>query len=289
MSRLKAIEPKITAPSKPKILIFGKSGAGKTWQAIDWPDVYYIDTEAGADLAHYQEKLAKVGGMYFGPEQGSQEPSVIIDQFRGLATEKHRYKTVVVDSISKIFNKIAAEESDRLTRAGEDDGYGRANKPAVRFVRQIMGWVDRIKMNVIFVAHEKDEYKGGQCIGVTFDAWPKLEYELHLALQIRKEGTSRKAFTRKSRLTGFPENEIFPWSYEEFAKRYGRDVMEAASEPIEVASSEQVTRALLLQEQVRLPADELEKWFTKAGVTGWGEMNPATIAKCITALEARMK
>jgi hypothetical protein len=65
-SKLKAVAPKAAEPSKPKMLIFGKPGVGKTWTSLDFPNVYYVDTEGGADLAHYTDKLEKSGGVYFG-------------------------------------------------------------------------------------------------------------------------------------------------------------------------------------------------------------------------------
>ena len=67
-SKLRAVDPKAASPSKPKILIFGKPGVGKTWTSLDFPSVYYIDTEGGADLNHYTDKLKKAGGVYFGPD-----------------------------------------------------------------------------------------------------------------------------------------------------------------------------------------------------------------------------
>ena len=48
MSKLKAKDPVNAEPSKPKMLIFGKPGVGKTWGALDFPSCYYIDTEGGA-------------------------------------------------------------------------------------------------------------------------------------------------------------------------------------------------------------------------------------------------
>ncbi len=34
---LKGTDPKSAKPSKPKILIYGKPGVGKTWAALDFP------------------------------------------------------------------------------------------------------------------------------------------------------------------------------------------------------------------------------------------------------------
>ena len=90
MSKLisKAIKPKSANASKPKILIFGKSGVGKTWASLDFPNTFYIDTEGGANLEHYTDKLAKSGGMYFGVEQGSRDFATVVELVKELATTK---------------------------------------------------------------------------------------------------------------------------------------------------------------------------------------------------------
>src|ERR1700735_4833037 len=93
-SRLKAVEPEIIEPKKPKVLVFGKPGVGKTWASIDFPNVYYIDTEGGADLDHYRAKLKSAGGVYLGPEQGSLDIDEMIIQIQALATEEHDFRTV---------------------------------------------------------------------------------------------------------------------------------------------------------------------------------------------------
>ncbi len=63
-SRLKAHDPATVPPGKTKALIFGKSGVGKTWFATAFPVPYLIDTEHGAALAHYKERLKAAGGAY---------------------------------------------------------------------------------------------------------------------------------------------------------------------------------------------------------------------------------
>ena len=61
-SKLLAKAPEAGKPGKIKMMVFSKSGIGKTWLSMDFPKPYYIDCEGGARLAHYQEKLAKAGG-----------------------------------------------------------------------------------------------------------------------------------------------------------------------------------------------------------------------------------
>jgi len=290
-SKLKAVAPKAAEPSRPKILIYGKPGAGKTWAAIDFPSVYYIDTEGGANLSHYTDKLAAAGGMYMGPEQGANSLDVIIDQIKALTTEKHEFRTLVIDSITKAFDTEIANEAERL---GDKAVYGAEKKSAVSKMRQIVAKLDKLDMNVILVAQAKDEYgidsKGNrEVIGETFACWDRLEYELHVCLNVvRQTATSRKAKIRKSRLKEFPEMETMPWSYEEFAKRFGRDRLEKPAEAVAMATEEQVKEVKRLVEVVKLPDGQETKWFTAAGVDGYDEMSAEVIGKVIEHLRGKI-
>lgn len=285
-SKLGAIDPKATEPSRPKITVFGKPGVGKTWGALDFPSVYYIDTEAGADLAHYTDKLKKSGGVYFGREQGSQDFATVIDQVKALAIETHPYKTLVIDSLSKIYNLEVNKEAERL---GEKDGFGASKKPAVRMSGMLIRWLDKLDMNVILICHEKPEWSKGEQVGFVPDAHDKLEYELHLCLRITKEGDSRKAFVKKSRLIEFADNYRFDWSYLEFTKKFNRQIMEATAKKIVLASQEQLTELNELLEIVRLPDGETDKWLKKANVETLAEMPSDKLNACITMLKGRIK
>lgn len=282
-SKLKAVEPKSAEPKKPKILIYGKPGVGKTWASLDFPNVYYIDTEGGANMSHYTDKLKAAGGVYMGPEQGSLDFETVIEQIQALATEDHGFKTVVIDSVSKLFNTAIAVEVERL---GDKDAFGASKKPAVAYMRKLINWLSRIDLNVILVSHEKSEWglnsKGERVeIGQTFDAWDKLEYELDLCLNIVKAGPSRTARVRKSRLTEFPDASTFSWSYKDFSEKYGVEVIEKKSEAITLATPEQLAEIKKLLETVRLPEGQEEKWLKAAQVDGWEEMSKDRIAKAI--------
>lgn len=287
-SRLKAVDPKAAEPSKPKVLIYGKPGVGKTWTSLDFPNVYYIDTEGGADLAHYTDKLKKAGGVYFGPDQGSLDFNSVINEIQALATEEHNFKTVVIDSFTKLFNLAVANEAERL---GEKNAFGADKKPAISQTRRLVNWLTKLDMNVVLVCHEKTQWgtdaKGDRAeIGTTFDAWDKLEYELHLCLNILKVGPNRLARVRKSRLLGFPDAETFPWSYDEFAKRYGKDVIERKSEAIKLATPEQVAEINRLLGIVKLPCEEwLEKCLAKANASRIEEFDVTQADKIISTMK----
>ncbi len=292
-SRLKAVAPKTAEPSKPKILIFGKPSVGKTWVAVDFPGCYFIDTEGGAKEARYIQKLEAAGGVYFGPEQGSTSFDDVLSQIKALATEEHPYKTIVIDSISKLFALEIAREAERLANEGKKNEFGADKKPAVGLMRQLVSWLMRVDMNSVLVAHHKAEWGrvGGERveIGDTFDAWDKLEYELDLALHISKEGPDRIARVRKSRLGAFPDASRFKWSYDEFADRYGRDVIEGVVKKLVLASEDQVAEVRRLLEVVKLPEGTVEKWFAKAGVESWEEMDADKIDRCIITLKEKIQ
>lgn len=291
-SKLKAKSPELAEPSKPKILIFGKAGVGKTWGSLDFPGVYYIDTEGGANLPHYTQKLIASGGQYMGPEDGTQDSDVILEQFQALGTENHDFRTVVVDSLSQTWLKIIGEATEKfVSKHGDKSDYGAPKKSAVTFVRRLLNWVTRVDMSVIFIAHEKEVWgkEGEGKIGESFDAWEKLDYYLDLTLRIEKRGSTRYAVPKKSRLEGFPEGEAFVWNYEEFSKRYGKAVMETKARIIELASPEQIAEITRLTENVKISEEEIEKWFSKAKVENWDEMDKATIQKCIDYLKEKIK
>jgi hypothetical protein len=296
-SKLLAVAPTAVEPRKPKVLIYGAAGAGKTWTSMDFPSCYYIDTEGGGDLPPYREKLLKAGGMYFGPDQGSLDFDAVIDQIEALATEKHHYKTVVIDSITKLFNTAITDEQQRMADAGKKDEFGASKKPVVRQMARLVRWLNRADMNAIVIAHEKDLWglaANGQreAIGKIFDAWEKLEYELHLVLRITKigkgEGAKRFAHIGKSRLTSFPEGDRFDWSYPEFAARYGKDVIEKEVVPVVLASPEEVGELKRLLEIVKLPDGVTDKWLTKAGADSFEEMNSGQVQACIQLLKGKL-
>jgi hypothetical protein len=292
-SKLKAVDPKSAEPSKPKILIYGKPGVGKTWGSLDFPSVYYIDTEGGANLPHYTDKLKKSGGVYFGPDQGSLDYENIIEQIKALATEDHPYKTLVIDSVSKVFNNEIARENERLKIANKSSEFAADRKPAVGFTKRLVSWLERVDMTVILVTHEKaewglDENKKRVEIGTTFDCWDKLEYELHLCLNIIKAGDRRIAKIRKTRLQNFPDGSTFPWSYQEFSERYGKEVIERSAVKIELATPEQLKELKDLLEVVKIPDTQIEKWLTAANTQNFEEMDSEKVSKIITFVKGKV-
>ena len=289
--KLLARKPKPIQQGHFKALFFGPSGVGKTWISLDFPAPYYLDTEGGADLAHYQKKLENAGGAYMGPEEGSLDFSTVIGQVKALSSQPHPYKTLIFDSITKLFQTSVANEAERL---GDKDAFGASKKPAVAAMRSLVMNIMKLDMNVIFIAHEATEWgldaKTGQRseIGKTADCWEKLIYELDLTVWVQKRGNSRVGIVRKSRLTGFPEGESFTLEYAEFGERYGKDFIEAEVIPLTLATSEEVAEVKRLLEIIKVSEEEITKGFAKAQVDSWEEMTSEQIGKWTAYLKKKL-
>lgn len=281
MTKLKAVNPQLAEVSKPKILVFGRTGVGKTWFSLDFPSVYYIDTEKGASRKQYIDKLIASGGSYLGPNEGSRDFGVVIEQVKALATEKHHYKTLVIDSLTKLYNLAAEEAAEK----GGDD-YGRDKKEANKPLKRLINWIGRLHMNVVLIAHEISRWgvdaKGNrQELGVKPDVYDKVEYELDLTINVTKPGPVRIGKVTKSRLLGFPDGDSFPWSYAEFAERYGKDVIEKESKVVHLATEEQLKELNHLMSNIKLPEGTQEKWLKSAEADTFAEVDADKMAKII--------
>jgi hypothetical protein len=295
MSKIKGKAPGTVLPGKTKGVIFGASGFGKTWFASSFPVPYMIDTECGASLKHYQERLKEANGLYLGPEDGSLDFTTVIGQIQALATEKHPYKTLIIDSITKLYQVCIANESERITGSGKKDEFGASKKPAIAQMRRLVNWVSKLDMNVWFIAHEVPEWGVGpngqrEEIGRVPDVWDKLVYELDLCLRVIRRGKEYPAIAsiHKSRLLGFPIGETFPLEYDAFATRYGKDYIEAATTQLVLIAPEQVAEIERLVSVLKISEEEIEKILTRTAASSWKELSAEQGVKTLEWLQNKI-
>lgn len=280
---LKAKAPEDVKPTKPKFLISGASGVGKTFFSLSFPKPYLIDAEGGATRPQYQAKLKAVGGAYLGKEEGSQDFDVVIDQIKSLITEKHDYKTLIIDSFSYLYMLEAAKAEEKV---GSD--FGRDKKEAQKPTKQLMRWLEKLDMNVILICHSKEKWvRQGKEIasaGTTFDGWEKMEYQLDLWCEI----VGKNFIVKKSRIDSLPQGGIFPLEYNKFAELYGQAVIESDVKPVAIATPDQVERIMSLITALNITQEEIEKLQKKFDVEEWSELTQEQITKGIAYFEAKL-
>lgn len=291
MSLSKAKKP--TAIKKRlKMFVFGPAGVGKTTAAIQFPKPVLVDTEAGAENDQYVKKLNAVGGIYLGPREGATNFETLMELVRDLLSKPHDYRTLVIDPLTVVYNNMLDEQA---AITGTD--YGKHKAIPDRKIKALMVLLTRLDLNVVITSHQKAKWVKGRDSqgretlaqeGDTFDCMSKLDYMFDLALKIEKRGKDRFAQVIKTRVEEFPEDTVLPFSYAEFAKRYGMERMEAAAVPVALATKEQAEEAAALAVKAGIAADTIEKWMAVAQANDWDDMPADTIAKCIAHMRARV-
>jgi len=264
-----------------KALFYGQAGVGKTMAAIQFPKPYIIDTEGSTNKPQYVKAINKVDGVVFMTVDFDE----MINEIKSLLSEKHDYKTLVIDSLTLLYNDLLDKAEKKV---GTDFGrhYGEANKR----MKQLLNLLFRIDMNVIITSHSKNEYGQNLAVlGQTFDCYKKLDYLFDLVFEIQKRGQTRVGIIKKSRIEPLPDGETFPFSYDEIADRYGRGVLEREAIAEVLASKEQVAHLRHLVDLFKEPEEVVQKWLDKANAETFEEMNEEIIKKLITHMESKLK
>lgn len=269
-----------------KLLLYGPPNVGKTTASLQFPKPYLIDCERGAENDTYVTALEKSGGAYF-PTSDSDD---LIAEVTSLLSERHSYQTLVIDPLTVIYADLLDKSSAMLATKEDPTGtaFSRHKGPADRKMKHLLNLLTRLDMNVIITSHAKTKWeKAGKEIvdvGQTFDCYAKLDYLFDLVIELQKRGTERVGIVRKTRISGFPEGDIFPFSYSAIADRYGRTVLERDAVAVTLASAEQLaTLRSLLAERVN-GEELLEKWMAKSMAETPEEMPAEAVAKCISFL-----
>lgn len=267
-----------------KALLYGPAGSGKTTASIQFPAPYLIDTEKGATNDQYVEALGKAGGAYF----FTCDFDEMVQEVTSLLSEKHGYKTLIIDPLTMLYNDLLDKSAKSLVTAEDPTGtaFSRHKKPADAKMKHLLALLIRLDMNVIITSHAKTQWsKAGDTLvdlGQTFDCYAKLDYLFDLVFEVQKRGKdNRVGVVKKTRHTGFPEGEIFPFSYAEIAKRYGEEILEKNSTPEMLATLEQVNQLTNMVELLKIPAEQVDKWLDKANAATYAEMAADVIQKCI--------
>ena len=271
MTLSKGRKPETVKPRRLKMMVSGKAGSGKTFGALGFPNLFFIDTEGGATEPEYTASLQKSGALYMGIDEGSQNAIEVIEAFRDLHVKQHDRLTVCVDSLTKWFNVQIAEAEERV---GSD--YGKDKKEALPWLRKLIRYMDLIDMNVILICHSKTAYEDGERSGTTFDCWDKLEYELDMWLEVTREGNQHVATVRKSRVAAFPLGHRVDWNFDSLADIYGRADVVKQTKPVD---NGELLKGLI--EKFSIDEDIVTKWLKAADVKTIDKLSDEQTAGCV--------
>jgi hypothetical protein len=276
-----------------KMFVYGPAGVGKTVAALAFKNAAIIDTEKGTDF--YNKLISESNSVVL----QSTNPDEIYEELKTLLTTKNEYKTLIIDPITQVYNAIQEkwtrifEKHAKNAKDAEVQDFGMRYwgkvKGEFKSIQRLLLQVDK---NVIVTAHQKDVYGAGfSKTGVTFDSMKGDDYFFDLVFRIENRNGTRMAIRQKERAVPgenkFPEE--FEWSYANFAKFYGAEIMEKESAPVLLATEEQVSRIKMLVETLNISDDEVEKIMRKFDVSSFEELTSDNIAKGITHFESKLK
>ena len=289
---LRALKKPAAVDKRLKCLFYGTAGSGKTTAAIQFPQPVLVDTEGGAENDQYVKLLDAAGGAYLGPRDGAMDYDVLLKLVTDLLSQKHEYRTLVIDPLTVLYNEM-------VDRSAEKEGteFGRHKVEPDRKIKRLLLMLTRLDMNVIITSHAKPQWvrakdaKGKDTAvqeGNTFDCYGRLDYLFDLVIEVGKRGRERIGTVKKTRIEAFPEGEVFPFNYGEFARRYGADRLEKQAAAVELATEAQQAEVKHLVTLLHIPAETVQKWFDKAGAEAWAEMPAEATSKCIEFLKSQI-
>lgn len=272
-----------------KMMVFSTAGIGKTTAAIGWPKAVIVDMEHGTD--NYHDTIIQNGSIVL----HTTNPDEVRDEIKTLLTEKHDYRTIVIDPVTilyqaiqekwtRIFSKYA--DTEKATEL-QDFGFRYWAKVKSDY-KAIMRMLLACDMNVILTAHQKDVYgEGMKKAGFGSDSMKGDEHIFDYVFQLVMDGKGRRmALTKKERAevgkAKFPIE--FEWSYKNFLVYYGKEELERESTPIPLATTEQVSDVKKLLGIVKTEENWEADVLTKADVDTWEEMTAERIGKVIKFL-----
>jgi hypothetical protein len=267
---LRGIQPD-AVEKRLKCLMYGVSGAGKTYAAISFPKPYLIDAEKGSENSQYCAQLKKTGGAVFRTTDFDE----MLAEIKELAINKHDYRTLVIDPLTVIYNNVLEQCATKRITAQNPDGmaHGGHYIASNAKMKQLMGLLLKLDMNVIITSHSKTEYGHNMTVlGNTYDCYKKLDYLFDLVFEIKKGALDSEAIVKKSRVENFNQGDRFPFSYDEIADRYGREILEKVSDSKIFATNEQVLLVTDAIESFNVSRETIDKWLTKAGVSALEDM-----------------
>lgn len=292
---LKAKTPELK-DKRLKMMLYGPAGVGKTTAAISFPYSYVIDMERGCD--QYAATLKASHSVLL----QTTSPDEVKADIKSLLTEKHPYKTLVIDPVTILYGALQEkwtrlfEQYEKKPNVSDLQDFGPRYWSRVKAeYKGIMRMLMNLDMNLILISHQKDRWSDAdgklKVVGVTIDSMRGDDYIFDYIFYLKKDtGGQRMAMTEKERAeigkAKFPAS--FAWDYKNFVSFYGKEELEREATPMPMATAEQVIQVKDLLSRVKVEDTFEADCLNKADVDDWSEMPSDKIGKVIDLLTKKL-
>jgi len=272
-----------------KLFLWGDTGVGKTVLSLQFPSPVVIDFEGGADL---------YGDSFKFDVLRASTPDEIMAAVDWLLTNKHKYKTLIIDPITVYWDSLQKKWSDIfLQRNKGSKGYKyefydlqpRDWMTLKAEFKELIRKIIALDMNVIVTAREKTKYKEGSfmvAIGETFDGEKTLPYMFDTIVRMYiDEKVRHMGFCIKDRSNKLPK-EPFECSYKTFEKLFGKEHLAKESKPILTATQEQKEKIKKYIEQFGMTPEQVEKRLAAYDAEGLDDLTEENAQVIISKFES---
>lgn len=246
-----------------RLMVYGKSGAGKTFLGLHFPDVLVLDTQRGTDAYH---------DMFDFESIQIRSVQSLVEQVEMLESEKHNFKTVLIDSLTDITDFQRDDAANYLS--GEEIGQTEIGTSLYKFniadyrivnsdYRAILRRIVMLGMNVICTCQEKDEYKDHSMMvptgNKTMDAGKNTEQWFDTVIRLFSRDGIHYLYCTKDRTRRIPmfnEREI---SYDDFAQMIGEQVITQSPTITDKCTREQRNQIEAIRKLLNVSASTLRK------------------------------
>jgi uncharacterized coiled-coil protein SlyX len=262
-----------------KAIFYGKEKVGKTTCAASFPAPYIIDAERRLKHQWHVDIVKANKGAYVQLSNYDE----IVQEVKELIQAEHSFKTLVIDSLTVVQNELV--EALKPTVKDQRQAYAEAYSK----LRKLIQLLNRLDMNVIVIAHKKDDYDkvSDTVIGSTFDAHKDFGYMMDAILEIEKRGKSYYAIPRGA-VGPLGDAEAFEFKYQKFVDIFGVETFEAESKPEVLANPDQIEELKFLLAKHQVSDATKSAWLSRAKASNFSEMAADKMQAWIDHLAKKM-
>ena len=251
-----------------KLFLWGDTGVGKSVTSLQFPKPVVIDLEGGMDL---------YGEAFDFDVLRANTADEVMAAVDWLLTNKHSYRTLVVDPVTVYWDSLQKKWSDIFLRRNK----GSKGYRYEYYDLQVKDWLSikaefkelirkliALNMNVIITAREKTKYREGSfmvAIGETFDGEKSLPYMFDTIIRMYVDEKGRHMGSCiKDRSNKLPA-EPFECSYPVLEKFFGKENLDRDSKPIVYADEGQKQKIRGYIEKFKLTPEQVERRLVSYG------------------------